>query len=167
MERAAIAALSTLLVVGAVLIGVTIGKRDAGPGPRADPAEAERVVLPEPEPDSPSADDVLTGSAALVATFRELTAPLLQLDSVAGVNGRYAVCAEVAEALNGDVDPVALLEAAGAISDPVLSELAANQRVALSDTLIACGARNAEATEEALRDVLAIEVLFDRRMGQL
>lgn len=167
MRRAAIGAGVVVLIVVAILVGVMIGRGDGGSDQRADPAEAERVVLPEPEPDSPSAEDVLTGSAGLVGTFRELTAPLLELDSDVDDDDQYAICADVAEDLNRDVDPVALLEAAGAISDPLLSELAANQRVAVSDTLVACGARNASATELSLRGVLAIEVLFDRRMEQL
>lgn len=155
------------VVVVAAAAGFLLGRGDDSARLAApDPDVAASVSLPPLPPDAPPADTVLTGDAALVARFRALTAPLLDL---AGVDGaaRRRVCEAVASDLNAEVDPGALLAAAGAVTDPLLSELALDARAAVSATLVACGADDKAATDEGLLAVAAIDVVFTRRLEQL
>lgn len=166
MRRAAIGVCVVVLVGVGVAVGVLISTEDSSDEPRPDPEGAETVELPDPGPDAPPVELILTGEAALVAEFRDITGPLLDLDAASEAD-RLAVCQTVAAALNDRVDPDALLEAASAIPDPLLVELATDARVAVSETLVACGEGDAAATDEGLLGVAAIDVLFTRRLEQL
>lgn len=170
-----IAAVIAALAVGVVGTLLVVGEnrrpvrhRAAAPV-TADPGAAVTAPLPPvPTTDangSPAAR-YLAGPGSLVLTFRALSAPLVGLETTADSDARLAVCRRVAGDLNAQVDPGKLLTAAQAIPDPLLSELAVNDRSARSNALVACGKRDRAATDDALSAVDAIDVLFTRRMKQ-
>ncbi len=109
----------------------------------------------------------LSGKAALVAEFREASSPLLSLKRDMSPEERHAVCRSVAEELNKEIDPSALLIAALSVPDPELSELAVDDRVARSDLLLSCGARDELGTVTALKSARAIDTLFKDRLSEL
>lgn len=152
-----------------VAVGIVVGGGDDGDDrPRVDPEVAATVPLPPPDPNRvPTGSDPLAGPAALVRTFRELSAPLLELRADTPAGERERVCTDVADVLGAEVDPTALLEAALAIPDPTLSELAVSDRRARADLIVACVAGDRDGTDDAIAQSLAIDVLFERRTEEL
>jgi hypothetical protein len=152
-------------VTGGAVFLLTTGTDEGGTVVAEDP---EAVELPPPDREEvPEGTDVLAGAAALVATFRELSQPLLDITANTPAGQREEICDAVAEDLGDQVDPGELLEAALAIPDPTLSELAVNDRTARSDLLVACLDGDAEGLEAGLDQVASIDVLFERRIEEL
>lgn len=152
-------------ITGGVVFLVTSDSDEATPVDRDD---AEDVELPPPDREVvPEGADLLTGDAALVATFRDTSQPLLDITANTPAGEREEICTAVAEDLGDEVGPGALLDAALAIPDPTLSELAVNDRTARSDLLVACVDGDADGIDAGLAQVAAIDVLFERRIEEL
>lgn len=111
--------------------------------------------------------DPLRGDAELVARFREISSPLLQLTLSQSPDERLTVCQAVAGKLDRAVDRQALLESAVSIPDRDLAELAVADRRGVGELLSACAQRDDSKTMAALKTLRAIDVLFDDRLEDL
>lgn len=110
--------------------------------------------------------DYLAGDGSLVAKFRDLSAPLLELGHV-DASERQRACEAVAADLDASVDPSDLYEVAAAMPDPDLAEIVVDERAARSALLIACGAGDTARVPDALNQVVALDKAFRARMDNL
>lgn len=149
---------AALVLTGVVAAGGCTNDREHDASPPTSTAPAPSAVVPTTAPSSEVARH-LREDGALYLEFRRLSAGLLALDEVADADARRARCVEVARALDASVDPIALYDAAVSIPDPVLAELAVNDRTARSNALVACNDGDVPATDAAIASVREINKL--------
>lgn len=118
-------------------------------------------------PENAKETKLLTGPAALVGVFRRLSAPLLTIDSSMNTNDRAVLCRDVATALDAQVDRDKLLDAAMALPDSALAEIAVSERRARSDVIVPCVGKDRNVTDDALKTARAVDAAFNKRVGEL